>query len=66
MNGNPKLTKFDDFWNELQEYLEEITTAVDECRQVDVMHMIVGQSSDAWHIYPQVQNHSKRLVHNTQ
>ena len=39
MNGNPKSTKFDAFWNELAEYLEEITTAVDERRQVDVMHM---------------------------
>jgi len=39
MNGNPKCTKFDDFWSELEEYLEEITTAVDERRQVDVMHM---------------------------
>jgi len=39
MNGNPNPTKFDDFWNELEEYLEEIMTAVDERSQVEVMHM---------------------------
>lgn len=30
MIGNPKSTKFDAFWNELGDYLKEITTAVDE------------------------------------
>jgi len=44
MNGNPKFTKFDDFWYELEEYLEEIMAAVDERRQVEVMHMSLAIS----------------------
>ena len=39
MNGNPKCNAFEAFWNEMSEYLEETTTAVDERRQGDVMHM---------------------------
>ena len=39
MNGNPKSNAFEAFWNEMSEYLEETTTAVDERRQGDVMHM---------------------------
>ena len=39
MNGNLHSAKFDAFWSELGEYLEEIMTAVDERRQKDVMHM---------------------------
>jgi len=30
MNGNPKSDTFNVFWNELDEYLEETTMAVDE------------------------------------
>ena len=35
-----KSTKSDD----LEEYLEEIMTAVDECRQVEVMHISLATS----------------------
>lgn len=38
-NGKPNCTIFDEFWDELQSYLDETTLAVDERRHGDVMHM---------------------------
>ena len=38
LNGNPRSTKFDEFWSELASY-EETTLAVDERRHTDVLHM---------------------------
>ena len=38
-NGKPNSTIFDEFWDELQSYLDEIILAVDERRHGDVMHM---------------------------
>ena len=31
LNGNPSSMMFDKFWKELSAYLEEITSAVDDC-----------------------------------
>jgi len=39
MNGNPKATTFDVFWQELQLYLDEVTLAVDERRHGNILHM---------------------------
>ncbi len=39
LNGNPKSMTFDIFWEELSQYLEETTVAVDERWHSDVMHM---------------------------
>ena len=36
---------FDEFWDELPSYLDEITLAVDERRHVDVMHAV-----SIWHL----------------
>ena len=38
LNGNPKSTKFDIFWQELSTFLEE-DAAVDERRHSDILHM---------------------------
>ena len=43
-NGDPKSTKFDDFWQELSIFLEEGVLAVDERRHSDVLHMPVAIS----------------------
>ena len=43
-NGNPKSTKFEAFWDELQQYLEESTMAVDERRHSDIMHFPIAIS----------------------
>lgn len=43
MNGNPKSTKFDLFWQELPVFLEE-SSAVDERRHSDVLHLPIAVS----------------------
>jgi len=62
MNGNPKCTKFDAFWNELEEYLEEITTAVNERTQVDVMHIPLAISIR--HLQDLITNRLQTKKHN--
>ena len=35
---------FDEFWNELQRYLDEITTPMNECRHGDTMYLPIAIS----------------------
>ena len=44
LNGNPNSTRFDVFWDELAQYLEDTTMAVDERRHTSVMHMPIAIS----------------------
>ena len=46
MNGKPNSTIFDEFWDELQLYLDETTLAVDERWHGDVMHMPFAQTNE--------------------
>ena len=39
LNGKPNSTMFDEFWHELQLYMDEVNLAVDERRHGDVLHM---------------------------
>ena len=44
LNGNPNSTRFDVFWDELAQYLEDTTMAVDERCHTSVMHMPIAIS----------------------
>ena len=44
LNGRPKSDVFDDFWNELAIYVQEITPAVDDRRHGEVCHMPIAIS----------------------
>ena len=44
LNGRPKSPLFDDFWQELETYLQEINPAVDERRHGEVCHMPIAIS----------------------
>ena len=44
LNGRPKSSIFDDFWKELETYLQEINPAVDERRHGEVCHMPIAIS----------------------
>lgn len=44
LNGNPQSSKFDDFWQALDEFLEESMLAVDDRRHRDILHMPVAIS----------------------
>ena len=44
LNGNPKSTRFDVFWDEVAQYLEDSTMALDERRHTAVMHMPIAIS----------------------
>ena len=44
LNGNPRSTNFDTFWEEVSSFLEESSLAVDERRHTDVLHMPVAVS----------------------
>ena len=49
MNGKVQNSQFDDFWDELQVYLDEINLAVDERRHGGTLHMPFAIS--LWHIH---------------
>ena len=38
-NGKPNSTRFDQFWDELQAYMDEINLAVDDQRYGDTLHL---------------------------
>ena len=44
LNGKPKSSKFDAFWDELRVFVEELTPAVDERRHSDTPHLPVAIS----------------------
>ena len=44
LNGNPRSTHFDNFWEELSLFLDEVTPAVDDRRHGEVLHMPIAIS----------------------